>query len=112
MNIWINIGDEMANVIRGTTPTIIYTFETVDVAHIAKAFLTVKANGSIIIEKDINDAVAGEKTLSFELSQADTLKMLFPECKVMLNWVLDDGTRGAGEEITLHVYDNHINDVI
>ena len=102
----------MANVIRGTTPTIEYTFNTVNVAQISKAFLTVKENGVVIINKDINDAVVGTKTLSFELSQADTLKMTFPECKVMLNWLLDDGTRGAGEEITLHVYENHLNEVI
>lgn len=100
------------DIIRGTTPSFVYTFSVVDVADITAAFFTVKQDGAVIITKDIIDAVVGTKTLTFELSQADTLKLAFPECKVMLNWKLTDGTRGASEERTIHVCDNQINEVI
>lgn len=100
------------DIIKGTTPTFVYTFTAVTVSDISEAFFTVKQGGSVIITKDITDAVVGTKTLSFELSQTETLKLEFPECKTMLNWKLSDGTRGASSEQTIHVRENQINEVI
>ena len=53
----------MTKIIIGTTPTITYKFKVVDVTDIVLAILTIKERGTVIIEKDIEDAVIGEDTL-------------------------------------------------
>ena len=103
----------MADIIRGTTPTIIYNFATVDVSEIAVAYLTFKANGSVVIRKDLAAATVGEASLSWELSQAETL--IFgtnQHAKMMINYRLADGTRGASTETEVVFRDNHITEVI
>lgn len=102
----------MTEIIRGTTPTIKYTFKVINVSQVSLAYLTIKYGGTVVIEKDIVDAVVGEGSISWTLSQADTLKLTFPECRMMLNWVLEDGTRGASLETQVHIRDNHKNEVI
>lgn len=102
----------MNEIIRGTTPTIQYTFSVVAVSNINKAFLTIKAGGSVVITKDIIDAEVGQKSLSWTLSQADTLKLTFPECAIMCNWILNDGTRGASKETIVHISENHLAEVV
>ena len=101
----------MDKIIRGTTPTIQYTFNSVNVANIAVAFLTVKSGGDIVIEKYLQDATVGAKTLSWTLTQEETLA-LDDVISVMLNWRLQDGTRGASAESRLYVRDNHVEEVI
>lgn len=85
------------NIIAGTTPTIGYTFSTIDVLNIVTAIFSVKQNEETIIEKYLGDAVIGENKLSWTLSQAETL-MLSPSksTRIYLDYVLNDGTRGAG----------------
>lgn len=101
----------MDKIIRGTTPTFIYTFNSVTVANIAVAYLTVKQGDEILIEKDLTDATVGQKALSWTFTQAETLSM-GDVIKVMLNWRLSDGTRGASAETKLYVTDNHKDEVI
>ena len=102
----------MAVIIRGTTPTIKYTFKTVDIETITRAILTIKKNGSIIVRKELSEATIGEDTLSWKLSQADTLAGSREGAKVMLNWLTTDGTRGASSEVDVSFRDNHIPEVI
>ena len=101
----------MASIIRGTTPTLIYKFKIVDVAEIIKAYLTIK-QGSILIEKSLNDAVPGTDTLSWTLTQEETLSIGTRQASIMLNWVTSDGTRGASGKSVLYIEDNHIEEVI
>lgn len=59
---------------RGTTPTIEYTFTIVDTSNITKAYLTIK-QGRTTIEKDLSEATIGEGSLSWTLTQEETLAL-------------------------------------
>lgn len=103
----------MADIIRGTTPTIIYNFATVDVSEIAVAYLTFKANGFVVIQKDLSAAEVGETSLTWDLSQAETLSFgANQHARMMINYRLADGTRGASAETEVVFRDNHITEVI
>lgn len=58
---------------RGTTTEIQYSFDQVDVATITDCYLTLK-QGSLVIEKTLADATVGENTLTWKLTQAETLR--------------------------------------
>ena len=81
----------MNRIIIGTTPTITYTFKVVPVSSIVKAVLTVKERGENIIEKDLSDATVGEDTLSWTLTQEETLAIGARGASIMLNWLTADG---------------------
>lgn len=61
--------------VRGTTPTVSFEFSLVNPNDIAVAYLTISQREKTVIEKDISTAVVGTKTLSWDLSQTDTLKL-------------------------------------
>jgi len=61
------------SIIRGTTPTIRYTFKVVDPNDIAIAYFTIKQNGKVVIEKDISEMTLGEGYVEWSLSQEETL---------------------------------------
>lgn len=102
----------MAQIIRGTTPTIQFTFNNVPVANISEAVLTVKQSCTVIIEKDITEATAGTKTLSWTLTQEESLSLANGVCKVQCNWLLADGTRGASKIYNVEITPNQIHEVI
>ena len=104
----------MVKIIRGTTPTIEYKFRVVNVSDISVAVLTFKQGGNVVIEKDLETATIGENSLSWRISQEESL-LLEPGAKkitIMLNWKLQDGTRGASNEEEALAADNHKNEVI
>ena len=101
----------MAVIINGTTPTIRYCFKRVDVADIATAYLTIKSSDGTVLEKDLSTATIGDNTLSWKLSQEETLS-LTSTARIMLNWVLGDGTRGASEKTTVLMDENDKDEVI
>ena len=102
----------MASIIRLTTPTIKYGFKVVKVSDIAKAYLTIKQDGTAIIEKDLNDATVGEKDLSWRFSQEETKLMSIGKITAMINWLLNDGTRGASGKTVLLIDGNFKDEVI
>lgn len=102
----------MTRIIIGTTPTITYTFKVVPVATITKAVLTVKERGVNIIEKDLSDATVGEDTLSWTLTQEETLAIGARGASIMLNWLTADGVRGASKEEIVNGVNNHIREVM
>lgn len=102
----------MATIIIGTTPTITYRFKLVSVSDIVVAILTIKERGTTLIEKDLSDATVGEDTLSWTLSQEETLSIGVKSASIMLNWLTADGTRGASREEVVHGVNNHIREVI
>ena len=102
----------MTRIIIGTTPTITYTFKVVAVTDITKAILTIKERGATLIEKDLSDATVGEDTLSWTLTQEETLSIGAKSASMMLNWKLADGTRGASDVVLVTGGDNHIREVI
>ncbi|MBR3280156.1 MAG: hypothetical protein IKG01_14825 [Lachnospiraceae bacterium] len=89
----------MDNIIRGTTPTLKYTFRTVDPTTFSVAYLTV-TNGRQTIEKDLSSATIEENAISWKFSQEETLS-LGDRITAMLNWKLPDGTRGASHKANL-----------
>lgn len=84
-------------IIAGTTPTIEWTFTEVDPAQMTAAIFTVKQVGQKVIEKDLATATIDEGKMSWTLTQAESLQ-LAPgiQTEIFLDYVLQDGTRGAG----------------
>lgn len=102
----------MTKIIIGTTPTITYKFSVVSVSDIVSAILTVKERGTTIIEKSLADASVGEDTLSWTLTQQETLDIGVKSATIMLNWKLRDGTRGASREDVITGVSNHVREVM
>lgn len=97
----------MNTIIRGTTPTIQYTFSEVDVHDIAVAYLTL---GSL--ERDLSTATVGDNFLAWTLSQSETLAITESAVFACLNWRLGDGTRGASATTKILIAPNPKNEVI
>lgn len=102
----------MNAIIRGTTPSLKYTFSVVNVSEITSAYLTVKHEDNVVVEKSLADATVEESAITWKLTQEETLAFTDNLIKVMCNWKLEDGTRGASAETTIGVIDNQKNEVI
>ena len=102
----------MTQIIIGTTPTITYTFRVVSPADLSKAILTIKISGQVILEKTLADATIGEDSLSWTLTQQETLNIGTRSGKMMLNWLTNSGTRGASAETVIMGVTNHKREVI
>lgn len=102
----------MTQIIIGTTPTITYTFRVVSPTDLTKAILTIKIAGNVILEKTLADATIGENSLSWTLTQQETLDIGTRIGKMMLNWLTHSGKRGASEETTIAGIQNHVKEVI
>lgn len=100
----------MANIIIGTTPTIKYRFNTIDVESITTAYMTIKKDGAVIVKR--SDPTVDENILSWTLTQEETLAIGTGVVKIMCNWLLADGTRGASHESEIRMKGNHIAEVI
>lgn len=98
----------MTAIIRGTTPTLKYTFNDVQVTNITTAYLTIKIDSEPThnIEKDLSTATVEAKAISWKLTQTETLSF-GNNINVMLNWKMSDGTRGASEKTNILVSDNY-----
>lgn len=98
----------MASIIKGTTPTLKYTFNTVDVSSITTAYLTIKVDNDSThdIEKDLTSATVEAKSISWTLTQSETLSFK-DSISVMINWKLADGTRGASKKTIFIIDANH-----
>lgn len=86
----------MEQIIRGTTPTVKFTFATVDVSTISVAYLTIlSSDGSVLLTKDIDTAEVSEDYISWTLTQTETLTLpLHGKVQVWCDWRIADGTRG------------------
>lgn len=102
----------MATIVKGTTPTLKYTFKTVNVANLTSAFLTVKQMNRVIIEKDLSSATVGEGFISWTFSQRESLQLTRGKVTARLNWKTVDGTRGVSSREVIFVEDNEKNEVI
>lgn len=96
----------MACIVRGTTPILEITFQTVDPADLAVANLIIKQLGKIIIKKPISEATIGAKAISWTLTQAESLRLSKKENAVSVcDWKLKSGTRGRSAVKTYEVED-------
>lgn len=102
----------MATIVRGTTPTIRYTFSSVDVNDITVAKLIVKQNGQAVISKELTDGTIGENCIDWKLSQEETLSLTREMAKIGLDWLLSDGTRGVGNTVQCLVSNSNYDQVL
>lgn len=102
----------MIKITVGTTPTIIYTFHIVSPSDFTQAVLTIKKHNAIYLRKNLEDAVVGENSLSWMLTQDETLGLGKTDATMMVNWLTADGVRGASVESHLTGVSNHINEVM
>lgn len=85
-------------IIRGTTPTIIFTFSEINISDIVKAYIIIKQMGQIVIERDISTADQNADSLSWKLTQAETLSLApMRQSEIYCDWVLNSGTRGRSK---------------
>lgn len=100
-------------IIRGTTPTIKFTYEDITVSDITKAILTLKQRNTVVIEKDLTQATIGEDDLAWRLSQEESLSLASKvDVTILCDWLLLDGTRGRSKSLTTAVGDPGKNEVI
>lgn len=91
-------------IIRGTTPTLIFTFSQITPDNLAVAYLLIKQGNSTIIEKELSDGIIEDGALSFTLAQEDTLK-LSTSCnaQIVLDWKTTGNVRGRSR-----IYDSAV----
>ena len=102
-------------IIRWTTPTIDFTFKTIQVSDIDEAYLVVKQWDNTVIEKDITSATVDTdaNTLSWTLTQAEAgLLTTGKRSSVMCDWVTSGGTRGRSKVLDSSVENSGKNEVI
>ena len=102
----------MAQIIRGTTPTIKFTYADITVSAITTAILTVKQNGTDIITKDLTDATIGADYISWTLTQTETLSLGKTGVVIVCDWVTTDGTRGRSNILNATIGEPGKNEVI
>lgn len=100
-------------IISGTTVKFEYTFTEVNPADMTVAYFSVKQLGKTVVLKDLDTATIESGKLSWTLTQAESLSLKKgTEAYIYLDYVLRDGTRGAGETETASVIAAGKNEVI
>lgn len=100
-------------IIRGTTPTIKFTFSQIETANIIVAYLVIKQGDRTVIERDLQTATIDSDNLSWTLTQAETFKLSRNlKANVFCDWKLQDGTRGRSNVRTDSVEDSGKQEVI
>lgn len=92
---------------RGTTPSIRFSFNQINVSLISVIYLTIE-QGSLVIEKDISTATVDptHKFVEWAFTQEETLQ--FDEkmpVKVQIRYRLQDGKAYASKIFTVSPYD-------
>lgn len=99
------------DIVRGTTPDIVYSFQTVDPATITSAKLTIRQKKTVTLTKELTDATVGSSSLSFRLTQSETLAIGGP-AEIWLNWLTSAGVRGAAKKLEVNFIYNPVNEVM
>ena len=103
----------MTEIIRGTTPTIVFTFSDISTSEIVDARLVIRQCGNVIIEKGIDEAEFDENAIYWALTQKNTLRL--KPCQngvIVCDWLLDSELRGRSKELRFSVGEPAINEVI
>ncbi len=100
-------------IIRGTTPTLIFTFDTINVEDISVAYLLIRQNGSTVIEKTLADGTVLDGKLSFTFSQAETLSLTTDRpASVVLDWKTVAEVRGRSNIYRFDVKQAGVDEII
>ena len=99
-------------IVRGTTPTIRYSFSTINISDLSVAKLVIFQDEAVIT-KDLSEGSVGVNYVEWTLSQTDTLALI-PSVRaiIKLDWLLSDGTRGVGNTMLCSVGNSAINEVL
>lgn len=82
-------------IIRGTTPTLIFCFDTIRAENLATAILLIKQKNRTVIEKELNDGTVSDGQISFTLTQEETLRLSMDfSAQICLDWKTTGGVRG------------------
>lgn len=101
------------SIIKGTTPTIQFTFSQINVENIISAFLIIKQANRTIVEKPISEAEIGENWIQWTLSQDESLKLKDDKrADICCDWKLADGTRGRSKMAHESVEETGKNEII
>lgn len=101
------------SIVRGTTPTFIFTFSTTDVSTIQVAYLVIKQKGKAVIQLGFDMVDVGENTLSWTISQDDSLSLIpFESAEVYCDWLLESGIRGRSKVLVCTVEPAGMDEVI
>lgn len=93
-------------IVRGTTPSIRFTFNAIQTTDITVAVLTVFQNGEVLFEKSLSDGNVGEGYIEWALTQEETLGMS-PDrtVNIQCRYKLNDGSAYATQNYELTPYD-------
>ena len=100
----------MIEIIKGTTPTIKYTYANISPSTFTVALLTVKRNNNVMIERDLTTATIEGQTISWTLTQAETLSV-DGKAEIMCNYI-SAGIRGASKRTAVEFTTNHKEKVL
>lgn len=94
----------MAQIIRGTTPTLEFTFSDITVGNITTALLVAKQDSAAVFEKDLTAATVGEHSISWTLTQTDTFKFKSARAaEIVCDWKTDSGVRGRSNILKVDI---------
>lgn len=96
----------MSALIRGTTPTITFTFNTVSVSAMAVAYMTLN-QGTELSNYDLSNATVDSEnnTLSWKLTQEDTLALTQNKTvEIQCRYRLNDNSAGASKIYKVDAY--------
>lgn len=104
----------MVKTIRGSTPTLTFTFEEYDPTIPEKVVLTFakKDNGKVLLEIWEDELEITEHSVKCYLSQEQTLSFPKGEIVAQFNFVYEGGKRVPSEEISISWDRNLHNEVI
>ena len=100
---------------RGTTPTIMYRFKKVDPANFTEGFLTIRQGPDkrhVALEKTISESIIDGMTISWNLSQQESLKLREGPATIYFNYLLISGMRGVGKSLDIDVVTSGKDEVI
>lgn len=86
----------VTTIMRGTTPTVIFTFRVVDPTTLKEAFLTIRQGKNLIVERDISSASIKFSEITWRLTQEETLRIPpYSELGIHLRWKTVNGVAGG-----------------
>lgn len=101
----------MIEIVKGTTPIIRFTFSSIDPTLITSAKLTIMRKNKVVLTKELSAAIRGSTTLSWRLSQEETLG-ISGNTEIMCNWLTSGGVRGASNHTEARFISNHVEEVM
>ena len=100
-------------IIRGTTPIIFYAPKHINIDNFEEAFLNVKQNGELVIQKTINDAEIVNDMFVWVLTQEETISLQpFVMAIATCVWKLKNGKRGESKLMVCKIFNSTQNGVI